>query len=110
MRSPTPAYNGNAAEERDNDLLSARRSAKADRLQALQDRANRLKAQIADLEAQNAARRRKEDTRAKVLVGASILADLEHHAENLPLLRTILARAITLPRDREFLRTRGLID
>lgn len=91
--------------------LNGRRPAtKAEKLKALQDRADRLKAQIADLEAQNAARQRKEDTRAKVLIGAGIIADLEHHAENLALVRTILARAITQPRDREFLRTRGLID
>ncbi len=110
MRTPTPAFNGDAADGPESDRLSARRPSKADRLQALQNRANRLKAQIADIEAQNATRQRKEDTRAKVLVGAGILADLEHHPESIATVRTILARAITAPRDRDLLRTRGLID
>lgn len=91
--------------------LNGRRPAtKTEKLKALQERADRLKAQIADLEAQNAARQRKEDTRAKILVGAGIIADLALNKENLVLVRTILTRAITQPRDREFLRTRGLID
>jgi len=85
-------------------------SASDDRLRALEDRAARIKAQIAAIEARQASRNRKDETRTKVLVGAAMLADSALHEETRNGMRAVLARAITAPRDRDFLRSRGLID
>jgi hypothetical protein len=77
------------------------------KLEALRQRQAALNAQIAELEAREKARRRKEDTRLKVLVGAAILADVELHPETRAGVQAILKRAITAPRDREFLKAKG---
>lgn len=77
------------------------------KLEKLRERAAKLKAQIAQQEAAEGARKRKEDTRLKVLVGAAILADTELHPETRAGVETVLKRAITAPRDREFLKAKG---
>jgi hypothetical protein len=76
-------------------------------LEALRKRLKNTKAQIAAIEAKNQQQARKEDTRLKVLIGAAFLADLEHHEETRDLIKPILERAITAPRDRDFLKQKG---
>lgn len=77
------------------------------RLDSLKQRAEQLKARIAKIEAKQAAQARKEDTRLKVVVGAALLADAKLHPETVNLLRSVLPRAVTSPRDRDFLKAKG---
>ena len=80
-----------------------------EKLTALLERQTRIKAKIEQLQVQEQKQARKDDTRLKILVGAAVLADAARHAETEELLRTILARGITAPRDKEFLKTRSLL-
>ncbi|MGA2572489.1 MAG: hypothetical protein ABSF23_18425 [Terracidiphilus sp.] len=59
-----------------------------------------------DKEAQ---KRRKEDTRKKVIVGAAILANIEKNPETRRGVVEVLNKAVTSPRDREFLKSCGLL-
>lgn len=77
------------------------------KLEALRKREANIKAQIAQLEASRKSRLRKEDTRLKVLVGAAILADVELHPETRAGVEAVLKRAISAPRDRDFLKAKG---
>ena len=77
------------------------------KLEALRKRQAQLAEQIAQAERTEKAKSRKEDTRLKVLVGAAILADVALHPETRAGVETILQRAITAPRDREFLTAKG---
>jgi hypothetical protein len=76
-------------------------------LDALRKKLESTKAKIAAIEASHKQQARKEDTRVKVLIGAAVLADVEHHEETRGAIRPILERAITAPRDREFLKQKG---
>jgi hypothetical protein len=78
-----------------------------EKLEALRQRKARLEAQIAATEAVESAKKRKEDTRLKVLVGAAILADVELHPETRAGVETVLKRAISATRDRDFLKSKG---
>jgi hypothetical protein len=80
---------------------------RSSRLEALREKHKKLAAQIAAEEAKKKAEARKEDTRLKVLVGAAFLADAEQHEAIRTSVRTVLERAITAPRDPEFLKTKG---
>jgi muramidase (phage lysozyme) len=81
----------------------------AGKVETLRQRKARLEAQIAAIEAAEKAKQRKEDTRLKVLVGAGILADTTKHPETRGGIETVLRRAITADRDREFLKAKGWI-
>jgi hypothetical protein len=81
----------------------------AGKVETLRQRKARLEAQIAAIEAAEKAKQRKEDTRLKVLVGAGILADITKHPETRGGIETVLRRAITAERDREFLKAKGWI-
>jgi hypothetical protein len=76
-------------------------------LETLRKRHAQLAARIAEAEASQKARVRKEDTRLKVLVGAAILADISLHPEARAGIKAVLQRAITAARDREFLKAKG---
>jgi hypothetical protein len=80
-----------------------------EKVDALRQRKARLEAQIAAIEAAESAKKRKEDTRLKVLVGAAMLADVELHPETRAGVEAVLKRAINAPRDREFLKAKGWI-
>jgi hypothetical protein len=73
------------------------------KLAALREKQAQLLAKISKLENRNKQEARKEDTRLKILIGAAMLADANIHPETAKLIKTILARAITTPRDQEFL-------
>jgi hypothetical protein len=77
------------------------------KLEALRKRQAQIAAQIAAAESAEKAKGRKEDTRLKVLVGAAILADVALHPETRAGVEAVLKRAITAPRDREFLAAKG---
>lgn len=75
----------------------------SDRIAALE----RKKAQIAErlktLSAQTAERKRKEDARRKIIVGAAVLAHAEHDPMFASRLREALDAAVTRPLDRKTL-------
>ncbi len=77
------------------------------KLAALNEQKAKLEARIAELERQNNAQARKDDTRLKVIVGASCLADAALHDETRHLVRSVLEKAVKAPRDREFLKAKG---
>lgn len=77
------------------------------KLEALKKREAEIKARIAETEAKEKAKRRKEDTRVKVIVGAGIIADTEKHPETRAEIVAVLDRAITAPKDRAFLKSKG---
>ena len=80
-----------------------------ERERSLQVKLTQVKQQLADIKARQSARRRKEDTRLKVIVGAALLADALRHEETADCVRRVVSRAITAPRDREFLAYKGLL-
>lgn len=83
------------------------RKTDTERLEDLKKREAELKAKIATLEARKATEARKEENRLKVLVGAALLADARHNTDTGAFLRSVLPRAVTAPRDREFLQAKG---
>lgn len=85
----------------------AMRKTDAERLEDLKKREAELKAKISTLEARKAADARKEDTRLKVLIGAALLADAKIHPDTVFFLRSVLPRAVTASRDRDFLQAKG---
>ncbi len=81
----------------------------AERERSLQIKMTQLKHQLADIRARDSAKRRKEDTRLKVIVGAALLADALRHEETADCVRKVVSRAVTAPRDREFLANKGIL-
>ena len=77
------------------------------KLAALRKREAELKAQIAEAEALEKAKRRKEDTRVKVLIGSAFVADTGKNPETRAGVVAVLERAIVAPKDREFLKSKG---
>ena len=77
------------------------------KLAALRRREAQIKAQIAAAEASAKSKRRKEDTRVKVLIGAAIVADTEQNPETRAGVVAVLERAIVAPKDRAFLKSKG---
>ena len=91
---------------------------KADKLAELKRKQEIIANQIKELEAKENAKKRKEETRLKVLVGAAMLSDIDHTAKENPgaadkqkkELKTILNRAIQIKTDREFLQAKGWLN
>jgi hypothetical protein len=80
---------------------------KTSRLETLRQQQAKIQARIAELESRAKAQHRKDDTRLKIIVGAACLADAALHDETSASLRRILQKAVTAPRDREFLKSKG---
>ena len=78
--------------------------ARIDRLKAKKEE---IEKQLAELEAREKSKARKEDNRLKVLIGAGILADAKIRPELAGEVQKILERAITAKRDRDFLQEKG---
>jgi hypothetical protein len=74
------------------------------KLVALRERQARIEAKIEQLKNQEEKRARKDDLRLKILFGAALMADAARHRETAEFLRTVLARGITMDRDRQFLK------
>jgi hypothetical protein len=66
-----------------------------------------LTARIAAIESRDKEKSRKLDTRHKIILGACVLADAEHHPDIRPFVEEILRRTATRDRDRELLRSMG---
>ena len=77
------------------------------KLEALRRREVEIKNRIAKEQAKGRKQERTDDTHEKVLIGAAFLADMKIHPETRAAVDTVLKRAITEPRKREFLKTRG---
>ncbi len=75
----------------------------ASKLEALRERQARLKARIEKLENESKKQSRKDRTRLMILIGAAMLADSESHRETAQFIHAVLGRAITIPRDQQFL-------
>ena len=80
-----------------------------DKLEALQKQRDAINARITRLEAEAKASERKAENRLKIIVGAALLADARLHSETALLLGAALDRAVTAPRDRDFLVSRNWI-
>jgi hypothetical protein len=80
---------------------------KTEQIDALKRKQAQLKAQIAALEAKEKTRRRKEDTRLKIVIGAAVMADAALHDDTALFLDWVLKRAVTAERDRAFLKAKG---
>ncbi len=78
-----------------------------DELKDLKAREAKLKAKIDALSARQKEQARKDDTRLKVLIGAAVLADAKANPQTGLFLKAILRRAVTAPRDKEFLQDKG---
>ena len=79
------------------------------RAEALRQRKAKIEKQLADLEARERTKARKEETRLKVLIGAGLLADAKIHPDIVENIKKILDRATTSKRDRDFLQAKGWI-
>jgi len=77
------------------------------KLEILRSRQKEIAARIAEVEATEKAKSRKEDTRLKILVGAAFIADTDIHPETRAGVLAVLRRAIKAPRDAEFLKSKG---
>ena len=80
---------------------------KKSKIETLKEQQAKIQARIAEIERAENAKARKEDTRLKVIIGAACLADAAIHDETRNLLRGIAEKAVTAPRDREFLKSKG---
>jgi hypothetical protein len=79
------------------------------RLQKLREREEGIKRQIAALEARDKKEARKQDTRAKIIVGGAILAHIQLHPDTRGGVIEILKKAVTTERDRELLASKGIL-
>ena len=75
--------------------------------ETLLKQAEKIKARLAEIEAKEAAEKRKNDTRLKVLVGAAFLADKDKNPETEATIRAVVERGIVNPKDRAFLKSQG---
>ena len=90
-------------------------TAKADKLALLKKKQEEIAEQIKKLEAKENSQKRKNENRVKILVGAAMLADINHTTKENPgagekqkkELLALLNRAIQSKTDREFLRSQG---
>lgn len=73
----------------------------SDKLQRLQEKRDQLNAQIQSVRAREQAKKRKEDTRKKVLVGAMIMDKVERGEWPKDKLHDALDQYLTRDRDRE---------
>jgi len=82
---------------------------KPDRLTKLQQQHAKIAAQIAYNASRKKADSRKEETRLKIIVGASILSDMKAGKTAAALVRDVLNRALTTERDKDLVRKAGLL-
>ena len=83
---------------------AGQRKTDAEKLEALRKKEAALKARIAAIEHKGKAQDRKDDTRMKIIIGGAVLADSAIHDDTAQTMETVLARAVTQDRDREFVK------
>jgi hypothetical protein len=86
-----------------------RTTAPPDKLTALRNKKAALEKQIAALAAREASKERKADTRAKIIIGGAILANMKLNPETRGGIVAVLEKAVTAQRDRELLASKGLL-
>ena|ERR1039458_8980894 len=69
-----------------------------------------LNARLNTIEAKAKTQKRKDDTREKIIIGAVLIADAAIHPETRDLIEGVLRKAVTSPRDREFLQNKGWLN
>ena len=79
------------------------------RLETLLKKKETINARIAAVQAAANAQARRDDTRLKIIVGAAIITDTGLHPENRTCLLAMLNRAVKTDRDRDFLKSKGLL-
>jgi hypothetical protein len=79
----------------------------AEKLELLRKQRDAMNARINAVEATVKTKQRKEDTRVKIIVGAALLANCAVHPETRAGIVAVLQKAVTAPRDREFLDSKG---
>lgn len=80
---------------------------KPDKIERLKARKEEIEKQLAELQAKEKAKARKEETRLKILIGAGIMANVKIRPELKGQVQKILDKAITESRDRKFLQEKG---
>ena len=76
------------------------------RLSELLERKKKLEAKIAQLDAAEKEKKRKRETRLKIIVGGCVLADIMAHPEGAAVIEQMLKRAASA-KDKELLRAEG---
>lgn len=103
------------AQPQNNNTETAKPETKADKIAALLKKQAQIQEQIKYLQAKDSAKKRKEDTRLKVLIGAAMIADIEKTTAGSPeagakqkkAIKEVLNRAIQRKQEREFLTAQG---
>jgi hypothetical protein len=90
-------------EGRDTMPEAKTRKTDIERLIVLKQKEAQLKAQIQRVENRAKSQNRKDDTRCKIIIGGALLADAAIHADTAQWLKTVLARAVTVERDKVLL-------
>jgi hypothetical protein len=80
------------------------------KLDALREKKAALEREIAALQVKENQKRRKEDTRTKIIVGAAILANMDLYPNTRAAVAEILRRAVTARRDKLLHTQRGLLE
>jgi hypothetical protein len=71
------------------------------RREKLEKQKARIEARLKALDAREAAEKRKQDTRRKIVVGGAVLAHAAHYPAFAAALRAALAAAVSRPQDRQ---------
>lgn len=79
------------------------------RLTKLLEQKAALERAITAEQAKQKTKDRKADTRAKIIVGAAMIANMQLYPETRAGVVEVLRKAVTAPRDKELLRSRGLL-
>jgi len=74
-----------------------------ERIESLKQRKEKIEQALANLEAREKAKQRKEETRLKILIGGAILSDAKDHPEIIDIVQEIVTRAVSSERDKELL-------
>lgn len=78
-----------------------------ERIDLLKQRKEKIEKALANLEAREKAKQRKEETRLKILIGGAILSDAKGHPEIIDIVQEIVTRAVSSERDKELLARYG---
>lgn len=81
--------------------------ATANKIEALKQKKEKIEKELALIEAREKAKKRKEETRLKVIIGAAMVAECNANPETADLVKAVLGRAVTAQRDRELLARSG---
>lgn len=78
-----------------------------ERIESLKQRKEKIEQALANLEAREKAKQRKEETRLKILIGGAILSKAKANPKIFDIVQEIVTRAVLSERDRELLARYG---